>query len=563
MWRSFGGRRLWHPAIVQGDRPILRTRLIIPLLVTLVLPRQAATGQAPAAASQAEAVSPVSIEQSPQLFATLCAVYAGGLPIEAGENRASLRMAVLRELERQGAFSSSPGPALSALRNFYHNHELSDPGATLARYVSYGLLMGPPPRFELSVSREDLPPDVLALEGFNDILAAWYEEAHLEQLYRRVRPSYERQASQLDHTLSQTTLLETAYVREILRPRRNRSFTVFAEPLVGPRSNFRTYAGRYLLVVDPQPESAADEIRHSMLHFLLDGLAMSHHPPLEGRKALLDVAARAPRLPIEYREDIVALADECLVKAVELRLQKLPPARAEAALDAAEADGFVLIRAFYSGLESYEKGEDPLNAYYEILVRKINLAAEAKRLAGVKFAAAGPAPTGESAKPAAPPPAPLSELDQWLLEGENQLADKDTKSARATFERILEKYPSVPRAQYGLAVCVIVDGEEDRGKVLLEQVVAELTRSAQAPPTRGTTLAGEPGPALPASALTDPRSLAWAHIWLGRIYDQRGAHDLAGVEYRAALAVESAPQSALAAAQRGLAAEKARGDSRP
>ena len=519
--------------------------------------------QEPLPIPKTQAVSPVAVEQSPQLFAVLCAAHAGGYPMEAPESPTSLRIAVLRELERHGAFSKTPGPALTALREFYHKHELSDPGATLARYVSYGLVVGPPPRFELTLSREDVPPDVLALEGFNEILAAWYAEAHLEELYQRARPAYERQARQLDQVLSQTTLLETGYIREILRPSHNLTFTVYPESLVGSRSNFRTYAGRYLLVVDPQRQSAADEIRHSMLHYLLDGMAMLHHPPAEGRKALLDVVARAPRLPIEFREDIVELADECLVRAVELRLQKLPQARAQAALDAAEADGFVLIRAYYAGLENYEKGEDRLSVYYETLVRKINLATEAKRLADVKFAAVTESFSGEGAAAAQPPSAPVSELEQWLVEGEGHLADKDTKAARATFERILEKYPNVPRAQYGLAVCVIVDGEEDRGKALLEQVVSELTQSGQAPASRSTTLAGDPGPAIPASALADPRTLAWAHVWLGRIYDQRGLHDLAGVEYRAAMAVGSAPQSALAAAQRGLAEEKSRSGSRP
>ena len=470
---------------------------------------------------------------------------------------------MLHELERGGAFSATPGPALGALREFYRNHELADPGDTLARYVSYGLIMGPAPRFEISMSREDVPPDVLALEGFSEILAAWYQEAHIEQLYQRARSAYERQARQLDHTLSQVTLVETAYIREILRPSSNRSFTVFAEPLVAARSNFRTYAGRYSLVVDPQRDTAADEIRHSLLHFLLDGMALAHHPPVEGRKPLLDVAAKAPRLPLAFREDIVALADECLVKAVELRIQKLPAPQAQAALDSMEADGFVLIRPMYNGLDAYEKGEDKLSSYYETLVRKINLNAEAKRLAGVKFAS-----LSETSPPEVTPipllrPAPSSELEQWLLEGESQLADKDTKSARATFERVLEKYPNVPRAQYGLAVCVVVDGEEERGKTLLDTVVSELNPTGAASAPRGTTLAGDPGPALSANTLADPRTLAWAHIWLGRIYDQRGLRDLAGVEYRAALAVAKAPESALAAAQRGLAQEKSGSGSHP
>ena len=554
------------PYTVQGELPIVRSGSILEVLVCLLLFVLPAAAQAPPPAHLPDVVSPVSIQHNQQLFAALCAAYAGGYPIEPPESQTSFRIALLRELNRQGAFSKTPGPALAALREFYRKHESADPAATLARYVSYALLMGAPPRFELTVSREEEPPDVLALEGFSEVLAAWYQEAHLDQLYQRAEPAYEREARRLDHSLSQTILLETGYVREVLRPSTSRTFTVYAEPLVGSRSNFRTYSGRYFLVVDPQRESVADEIRHSMLHFLLDPLALAHHPPLEGRKRLLDQVARAPRIPIEYREDIVALTDECLVKAVELRIQKLPPGPAQAALDAAEADGFVLMRPIYNGLDAYEKSPDPFSAYYETLLSKISLTAEAKRLADVKFAPLEEANAENPAAPptpAAPPPAPLSELDEWLAQGESQLAEKDTRSARATFERILVKYPNVPRAQYGLAVCVVVDGEEDRGKALLEQVISELNPMNGAPASPGTTLAGEAAPALPASALADPRTLAWAHVWLGRIYDQRGLHDLAGVEYHAALAVESAPQAALAAARRGLEGEKPPGGSRP
>jgi len=550
-------------AIAQGERLILRPSSLFWVLTGILLCAWPGEAQQPPPVPQVEAVSPVSVEQSPQLFAAICAAYAGGFPVDPPENQASLRIAVLRELDRRGAFSTSPGPALGALREFYRRHESADRGATLARYVSYGLVAGPPPRFALAQPTEDVPPDAMALEGFSEILAAWFQEEHLEELYQRAKPAYERQARELARTLGQITLLETGYIREILSPSLSRTFRVYAEPLVGARSNFRNYGGSFLLVVDPQRDSAPEAIRHALLHFLLDGVAMTHRPPLEGRKALLDVVARAPRLPIEYREDIVALADECLVKAVELRIQKLPKERAQAALDAAEADGFVLIRPMYASLETYEKGEDKLSVFYAAYIQKINLVAEAKRLASVKFAALEEPPAAETAMTAEPQPAPLSELDQWLITGEGQLAEKNTKAARATFERILEKYPNLPRAQYGLAVCVIVDGEEDRGKALLEQVVSELTQPGSAPASRGTTLAGAPGPALPASARDDPQTLAWAHIWLGRIYDQRGLHDTAGVEYRAALAVKGAPQPVLDAAQRGLAEEKSRKGSRP
>jgi tetratricopeptide (TPR) repeat protein len=516
------------------------------ILSTLLLPLWAAA-QKPAVRPLKEPVSPVSVQQSAQLFAVLCAAHIGGYDEGVPESEMSqLEAAVRREVVK------IHGPAADALREFYRNHELGDAGATLSRYVSFGLVVGEPPRFEFQLDRDDLPPDVLALEGFTGLLGTYYVDAQIDKLYGQVKPVYAQRAASVEKLLGQITLVETGYIRQILQPSADHTFTVYIEPLVGARSNFRIYGGRYSLVLDPSLALSADELRHSLLHFLLDRLALAHHPPVSGRKAILDVAARAPRLPNEFREDLEALTDECLVKAVELRIQHLPPAKAQAGLDAAEADGFVLIRPIYNGLEAYEKGEDPLSAYYPKLLQKIDLVAEAKRVAGVRFAAVE-APSAQPREThVVTPEQELGELGRWLTEGEGQLAAKDTRAARATFQRVLEKYPGVPRAQFGLAVAIIVDGEVDRGKELLEQVVSELTNPSAA--GQGAGLGAPPAGGAQPAAQPDPRTLAWAHIWLGRIYAERGRAELAGVEYRAALAVEGAPETARAAAQRGLAA---------
>jgi hypothetical protein len=59
--------------------------------------------------------------------------------------------------------------------------------------------------------------------------------------------------------------------------------------------------------------------------------------------------------------------------------------------------------------------------------------------------------------------------------------------------------------------------------------------------------------------IPDAKTLAWTHVYLGRIDDLRFARsedskdrEQAIAEYRAALAVEGAPEAARAAAQRGV-----------
>ncbi|HJY87595.1 MAG TPA: hypothetical protein VKE24_12225, partial [Candidatus Acidoferrales bacterium] len=50
----------------------------------------------------------------------------------------------------------------------------------------------------------------------------------------------------------------------------------------------------------------------------------------------------------------------------------------------------------------------------------------------------------------------------------------------------------------------------------------------------------------------DPLIQSWSHVYLGRIYDVDGNRELAVSEYRAALAIEGAPETARLAAQRGI-----------
>ena len=52
----------------------------------------------------------------------------------------------------------------------------------------------------------------------------------------------------------------------------------------------------------------------------------------------------------------------------------------------------------------------------------------------------------------------------------------------------------------------------------------------------------------------DPRTLAWSHIYLGRIFDIQENREAALAEYRAALAAGDVAPDTRAAAERGLAA---------
>jgi tetratricopeptide (TPR) repeat protein len=220
------------------------------------------------------------------------------------------------------------------------------------------------------------------------------------------------------------------------------------------------------------------------------------------------------------------------VKAAELRLDRLPAPQLEASLTDDDRNGLILVRPLVRQLEIFEKAEPAMSFYFPQLLRGIDVATEKQRLGKVEFAAAD----STDVAPEGAHPHEVSELDVWLAEGDRQIALQNAPAAAATFERVLAKYPNVPRAVYGLAVASVLQGEAAKAQELFERIVT--------PPAE---------PAVQGSGgVATPGILAWSHIYLGRIHDVEGERDLAVAEYRAARGVPGAPEAALAAAQRGI-----------
>ncbi len=470
----------------------------------------------------------ITVQASPQVFATMCALGAAGYQVD---DSLLAQMPARRALRDD--LLKMQGPATDALRQFYQDHALADPGETLSRYVTFAVVAGPPPDFQLSENQELLPPDVVALDGFQTVLANFYREARLGSRWTWVEPEYEPLLANYRASLRQIVTISDAYLREIVKPNNGRTFTVYVEPLVGARTNFRNYGDQYSIVAGAASELPVDAIRHAYLHFLLDPLVLKNRPLEYKKRALLSVAARAPRLPAEYDNDFISLMDECLIKAVELRLRHLSGPQLEAALHDDDQSGFILVRPLVAQLQLFEKAGPAMSYYFSDLIAGIDVAAEQKRLQGFAFppVESGPAPQQHENSEAVL----ASELDRWLVEGNRELEQKDASSAAATFEKVLAKYPNDARAMYGLAIASVVSGDADHAKTLFEQITAASNSDA-------------------ASSSVDPEILAWSHVYLGRIHDLQDERDLAVSEYRAALAVDDGPADARAAAQAGVEA---------
>jgi hypothetical protein len=477
----------------------------------------------------------VTIDSSEAMFTTMCSLLAAGFEADlSSANWHPLRAQLRERMQRQ------QGPAVQALREFYKRHQIVDEGAMLSEYIWFGLVSGPGPDFRLTLRRDELPPEVIALEGFGEILSAYYKEQKIGALWRELQPLYNHEIDGLHEPVSQIIFVATNYLREMMNPSNPRSFTVIVEPLVGRITNVRNFGDHYAIVLSGSQDVPINTVRHAYLHFLLDPLPLEYSHVIAVKRPLFETAARAPRLEPDLKEDFSSYFAECTVRAVELRLKRGSPSEREATLAADDADGYVLVRPLYGALQDYEKSEPSMRLYFPELVRSIDSSTEAKRLEKVSFAAAGTAmKSDETAREelarrrAAQPKTIPNDADAIaaLTEGERQIASKNPRAAEASFQRVLAKYPDQPRALYGLGLVALMDHDGPRAK----EVFGKLTEGDHA-------------------ASDDPMVLAWSHIYLARIYDDEGQSEQAKVQYQQALAVQGGPEQARQAAQKGLAA---------
>jgi hypothetical protein len=482
------------------------------------------------------AVSPVRLDGSEAMFTTMCLLYASGFEADVNADTWTTFRAHMRETAR-----AQKGPAVEAAREFYRQHQLKDPGAMLSRYVWFGLVSGPAPDFQPVLTRDQLPPEVLQLEGFSEILSSYYVEQNIGTLWRQAQPVYNREIEQIHESVSQIVMVSTAYLREVLNPAEERTFNIIVDPLVGRITNVRNFGDHYAIILSGAKDVPMSVVRHAFLHFLLDPLPLTYSHVAIVKEPLFISAAKAPRLPEDLRDDFFSWFSECLVRAVELKLKRMSPGERETAMNEDDAGGFTLVRPLFLGLTPFENSASSMRIYFPELVRGIDVKVELPREAAIHFAPAGSLEdSGQLSaeevvrrRKAETPVVTTVPNDQeviaLLTEGERRIAERDPRAAEVSFQSVLTKYPEAARAWYGLGLVALLDHDADRAKF----VFGRLTTGEHA-------------------ATQDPLVLAWSHIYLGRIYDDEGQLENAKTEFQAALAVSGAPEQAHLAAQKGL-----------
>lgn len=497
-----------------------------------------AQGQKPAAPArprmQAAPVTSATVDGNETMFTTMCALYASGFEADISADSWSTFRAQIRDRARK-----QQGSAVEAIRAFYQQHQLRDPAEMLSRYVWFGMVAGPAPKFQTAMRREELPPEVLALEGFGELLGAYYKEQGIGQLWREVQPVYNREIERLHDSVAQVVLVTSSYLREVLNPAEERTFTIIVEPLVGRITNVRNYGDHYAIILSGSDEVPVDVVRHAFLHFLLDSMPMSYSHVVVVKRPLFEMAAKAPQLAPDLKDDYFAWFAECTVRAVELRLKRRSPSEREAILAADDEDGYVLVRPLFNQLANFEKSEPSMKNYFPDLVRAIDLKSEQQRVAAIAFArrrgeesAAQLSNENVTRKRKIITVTTVPDDQQAiaeLSEGEQRIAERNPRAAEASFKSVLEKYPEQTRAWYGLGCVALLDHDGPRAK----EVFGRLTTGEHA-------------------ATSDPMVMAWSHVYLGRILEDEGDVERAKNEYQAALGVQGAPAQAQQAAQKGL-----------
>lgn len=478
--------------------------------------------------------TPITVDSSEAMFTTMCALLASGFEADvSAENWHPIRAQLRDRMQHQ------EGPAVDAVREYYRQHDSADPGAALSRYLWFGLVAGRAPDFKPTMRREELPPEVLALEGFSEILSKYYQEQQIGQLWRQMQPTYNREIERMHEAVSQIVFVTTGYLRAMSQPSDPRTFTIIVEPLVGRITNVRNFGDHYAIVLSGADDIPADVVRHAYLHFLLDPLPLRYSHVVAVKRPLFEKAASAPRLAPDLKDDYPSYFAECAVRAVELKLKKMSPGQRDAALERDDADGYILVRPLFAALPKFEGSEPSMTLFFPDLVRAVDVAAELKRVSTLQFAAAdrlqksGDISSEEVARRRSALPGTVpndAEAIAALTEGERRIAEKNARAAEASFQKVVAKYPDQARAWYGLGLVALLDHDGPRAK----QVFGRLTTGEHA-------------------ATSDPMVLAWSHIYLARIYDDEGQSRQAQEEYQAALTVQGGPEQARQAAQKGLA----------
>jgi tetratricopeptide (TPR) repeat protein len=496
----------------------------------------------------------VTLETSEPLFQMAAALNACGYDADL-DRSAPVRTEVRADMNAALQQSEDARKSRDALCDYIAQHRLANSGLGVGQYVSLALYLSPAPELTPNVDETDLPPQAAQVVNVLPLLRAFAEQVQLHFIWIHHRAEYEALTARVHDPMVKMILGTNIYLHQPVSSYDGRRFLVLLEPMLSPAlTNARIYGSDYIIVMSPDNSGGdpvrMNEIRHIYLHYVVEPMVYSRGQAMERIQPVLRGVSDAP-IEFTYKSDAVALITECLIKAIEARMYVIDspaPQRPKAAVgraeteqyqaqkavydranalarqrlvDVDESQGWVLTGYFYQALGVMEHNGDGLRDEIAPMIYGMDVDRErkhAEQLVFVKEAPADPLSRG-AVRPHKIEGLELAEMD--LAKGNvadaADLADKAMQDPKADHGE----------AQYVLARLDLMQGHPQDAKDGFEKTLT-LTK--------------------------DPRTLAWSHIYLGRLYDTMETPDRqhAVAEYQAALEVRDARPDTRLAAEAGL-----------
>jgi hypothetical protein len=467
-------------------------------------------------------------------------------------NSEPIRSAIRGDVAQEISASPKAAASRDALCSYMREHELSDKAQQTAQYVSLALYLSPVPELEPIVGESSMPPDALQVVNVLPLLHNFAEAVSLHAIWLKHRHEYEAILDKVHDPITRMILNTNVYLRVPVSSYQTRRLLILVEPMLAPNSsNARIYGDDYTIVTSPTAAGtiAIDQIRHLYLHFEIEPYAYSHTEAMQRLLPLLKPEQDAP-VSFVYKSDVVALVTECLIKAIEARTldpglpvpQKPTATRVRTELARYDEEmsaynrqadeirrrlvaldmrqGWTLVGYFYNELATIEKSPEGLSESIGRLIYGMDVEHQAHVAAQIQFLPVG---SGEFVARVASRPTGLMLAEKLMLQGKldeaGALADKT----------LADPHADHPAATYMKAQIALMQNDPEQSATDFTQVL---------------------------SSSKDPQTLAWSHVYLGRLYDtsQPAERSKAVVEYKSALAIAGIPPGAQQAAQAGLKA---------
>lgn len=493
--------------------------------------------------------SGIQLEPSESLFDIGAAMNACGYDADLS-NSSPVRQKVRDDLNAAFQDSAEARDARDKVCAYIAAHNLGDSTRNLSQFVSLGIYLNPPPDLTPITDLTELPPDAAQVVEILPLLRTFAETTQLHLIWVRHRPEYEELIARIHDPLTKAILDSNIYLHQPVSSYDGRRFMVFMEPIFAPAAvNARVYGLDYVVAFSPTQgaEVRLDDVRHMYLHYLVEPMIYARPQSIDRLAPLLKTVQDAP-LEFIYKNDMVALTTECMIKAIEARVmdvgfpkpKKPSQVKQRSEMEKYEADltdyerraevvrqrrvdrdmrlGYVLTDYLYGKLAQLEHTNEALKDSIGEIVYGMDVQHQVSVAKNIQFFPEGTREFVGRTPVRQPKGLDLAEIK--LMKGDRAGADEMAQKA-------LTVNPNDPQAHYLKARIAVLDND---GASAVDEFSQVLKLSK------------------------DPRTLAWTHIYLGRIYDTQHEPDRprAISEYKAALAVRDARPDTKLAAEAGL-----------